>query len=376
MADRQRWAWPGPLRLGGHELPVVGRARVYVCGITPYDTTHLGHAATFVWADVAARVLRLTGAEVEVCRNVTDLDDDLLRQAQARDVDWRSLATRQTNRFEADMADLRVERPSHEPHARDHVEEVVALGRALLSAGAAYERAGAVWFRGEAVPVPEGMGPIEDAGTPDGNRPGHGQAEPDDPRDAAVWQPSADADPGWPSPWGRGRPGWHAECAAMALAILGPGVDLHVGGADLTFPHHAYEAAMAEAASGVRPFARAWLHVGAVHHGGAKMAKSTGNLVLVHDLLERWSPEAIRLAILARPYDEPWQFDEADLATASQRLEDLWRAAGRPGGDDHATRAAVLGALFDELDVPRALAAALDAGGPVTRELAAAIGLV
>lgn len=365
------------LRLGGRDVAVVGRARIYVCGITPYDTTHLGHAATFVWSDVAARVLRRAGVDVEVCRNVTDVDDDLLRHAQARHVDWRSLAARQTYRFDADMAALGVQRPAHEPHARDHVDEVVALGVALLAAGAAYRSAGTLWFRGERATPPDGMSEEEaarrlaDHGAPTS---AHG-SHPEGPRDAPIWVPSADDEPGWPSPWGRGRPGWHAECAAMALALLGPGLDVHSGGADLAFPHHVYETAMAEAATGVRPFARSWLHVGMVHHRGAKMAKSTGNLVLVDDLLQRWPPEALRLYILSRPWHEAWEFDEAGVAAASERIEGLWRAAGRPGHDEVAA-AEMLAALFDDLDVARAVGLAEEAGGLAARELAATIGLV
>jgi cysteinyl-tRNA synthetase len=359
--------------VAGAALPLIGRARVYVCGITPYDTTHLGHAATFVWADVAARVLRLSGVGVEVCRNITDVDEVLLRVAHERHVSWRSLATRQTYRFEADMAALRIARPAFEPHARDYVDEVIALAQALLANGVAYERDGTVWFRGDVVAAASGF-ELEHARRLVAGAEPEGPAG-ESPRDVTVWQRSDDGLPAWPSPWGSGRPSWHAECAAMALAVLGPGLDLHIGGEDLRFPHHAYESAMAEAATGVRPFSRAWLHVGSVHYQGAKMAKSTGNLVLVHDLLYRWAPEVIRLAILDRRYSDAWEFDEEVLARASDRLQRLWHAAGRRTVDE-SPHQELRGALCTDFDVPRALEIAEASGGPVAREVIALLGLV
>jgi cysteinyl-tRNA synthetase len=363
----------GALRVGDSLLPLIGRARVYVCGITPYDTTHLGHAATFVWADVAARVLRLSGVGVEVCRNITDVDDVLFRAADERDGSWRSLATQQTYRFEADMRSLGVARPAFEPHARDYIDEVIALAQALLAAGAAYEREGTVWFRGQAVTAASEL-ELEHARELAGSsRPGLPAGESRD--DAIVWGRADDGGPVWPSPWGPGRPGWHAECAAMALAVLGAGLDLHIGGDDLRFPHHAYEAAMAEAATGVRPFSRAWLHIGGVHHKGARMAKSTGNLVLVDDLLDRWAPEVIRLAILDRRYDDQWDFAEELLTSARDRLQRLWHAAGRGAGGELAIRE-LRGALFADLDVPRALEIAEASGGSVAREAISLLGLV
>jgi cysteinyl-tRNA synthetase len=272
------------------------------------------------------------------------------------------------------MAALGVSRPTFEPHARDYVDDVVALATALLGTGAAYTREGTVWFRGEDVPAAAGVEADHARTALEAEANEHGWA-PVAPFDVPVWHPAGPGDPAWPSPWGPGRPGWHAECAAMALALLGPSVDVHAGGDDLAFPHHAYEAAMAEAATGVRPFARAWLHVGTVRLGGARMAKSTGNLVLVHDLLERWEPEVVRLLVLDRRYHEGWDFDEASLQGAADRFEGLWRAASRaePSG---AARSAVREALLDDLDVPRALSIAEEEGGGAVRELAGILGLV
>jgi cysteinyl-tRNA synthetase len=362
------------LRLHGRPVPIIGTARIYVCGITPYGTTHLGHAATFVWIDVLARLLRHTGVEVEVCRNITDVDDDMLEHARRQHDDWRMLAARQTYRFEDDMRQLRVGTPTFEPQAHVYVDEVVALAQALLAAGVAYDRNGSVYQRGAA--VAERAGLDRDAALALIAAQG-GRAEDlrDDPLDAPVWQRSAEGEPSWPSPWGAGRPGWHSECAAMALATLGPGIDVHGGGADLAFPHHAFESAQAEDATGVRPFARSWLHVGTVTVGGEKMAKSTGNLVLVHELLDdAWPPGAIRLLLIDRPWASSWDYREEDLASAAERLDRLWSRAGTPATDPAGEQAAV-DALLDDLDVRRALDIAEEAGGHTLRSVGGLLGL-
>jgi cysteinyl-tRNA synthetase len=352
------------LRLAGAPLPVLAVARVYTCGITPYDVTHLGHAATFVWADVLARVLAAAGADVRSARNVTDLDDVLTRAAEARGRHYDEFALGQEFVFAQDMAALAVQRPALEPRARHHVAHVQHLAAALLAVDAAYVRDGAVHFRGADAAARSGL-PRERAlelAREFGDEPDDPARE--DPFDVPVWRPSGEQDPAWPSPWGWGRPGWHAECAAMATATLGLAVDVLVGGEDLAFPHHAYQAAMVEAASSVGPFARRQLHVGAVRRDGAKMAKSTGNLVLVADLLEQHAPAAVRLMLLDRRWDAAWDFEPRLLDAAAGRLERLFAAAGRPGDAGHD---AVLAALLDDLDVPRALDVAEEEGGAAAR---------
>ena len=366
---------PSPrLRLGGRPLSVVGRARIYVCGVTPYDVTHLGHAATFVWVDAADRVLRRLGVAVEVCRNVTDVDDVLFDAAARAGAPYDRFAAVQQFHFERDMDALGVRRPAHEPRAHTFVPQVIDLARALLDAGAAYEAAGSVYLRGAPVLAASGLergdalrqlaeagGRVDDPAK-------------DDPCDQAVWQASGPDEPAWPSPWGPGRPGWHAECTAMALSTYGPALDLHAGGADLRWPHHAYEAAQAEAATGVTPFSRAWMHVGTVRLAGEKMAKSTGNLVFVSDLVERTSGAVVRTLLLDRRYDAAWDHTDDALDAAGSRLEQLHAAAGRSGGSD-AARDAVLLALCDDLDVPRAIDLAVEAGGQAARELVQVLAL-
>jgi cysteinyl-tRNA synthetase len=362
------------LTLGGYRLAVLDRARIYACGITPYDVTHLGHAATYVWVDALARTLRLFGVEPEICRNVTDVDDVLDEAADRVGEPYDAFAAVGQYYFDRDMTALNVRAVAHEPRARRYVDQVIRLSSGLLAAGAAYVRQGSVYFRGE--PAVRGSGLDLDTALRLSAEYGGRPEDPakDDPLDVAVWLASEPGHPAWESPWGRGRPGWHAECAAMALSVFGTGVDVHAGGADLRFPHHAYHAAMAEAFTGVRPYARAWLHAGTVRIGGAKMAKSTGNLVLVRDLLEDHPAAAVRLMILDRPWGKDWDYSPFLLDGAEKRLEDLYRAAGRI-----ATASAALPEigrlLAADLNVTAAIDVATEEGGAAARSVTATLGL-
>jgi cysteinyl-tRNA synthetase len=365
-------------RLDAVRLPLAGRARVYACGITPYDVTHLGHAATFVWIDTLCRVLRAGGAEVIVSRNVTDVDDVLLAAASKARAPYDEFAAIQQFYFDRDMAALGVGRPAAEPRAHAYVGQVIALAAGLLAQGAAYERDGAVYFRGGAAArraVADEPAALRLAAEY-GDRPDDPRK--DDPFDVAVWQHSDVGELAWASPWGPGRPGWHAECAAMALHTFGPAIDVQAGGADLRFPHHAYQAAMAEAFTGVRPFARAEMSAGVVRVAGAKMAKSVGNLVLVGDLLASYPAAAIRLLILDRRWGQDWDYDRAGLEAAANRLERLHAAAGRADrgpGQNNAAAVAVRAALADDLDVPTALGIAEAEGGSAARAAGSLLGL-
>ena len=365
---------PGMVRLGGVMLPLVGRARVYVCGITPYDVTHLGHAAAFVWADTLARVLRAGGAEVIMCRNVTDVDDVLLAAADRAGEPYDRFAAIQQFYFDRDMAALGVAQPAVQPRAHAYIGQVIALAAGLLERGMAYQRGGQVYFRGAAVAGRAVLDQEAALRLADEYGDDPGDRQKDNPLDVAVWRASRAGQPGWPSPWGSGRPGWHAECAAMALDVFGPAVDVLAGGADLRFPHHAYQAGLAEAFTGVTPFCRARLNAGVVRVAGAKMAKSAGNLVLVSDLVRDYPAAAVRLLILDRRWDADWDFELAGLDAAAGRLERLHAAAGRPGRGD-AAAGAVRAALADDLDVPAALRIAEDDGGPAARGLASLLGL-
>jgi len=361
--------------IAGQRIELLDRARVYACGITPYDVTHLGHAATFVWIDTLGRVLRLLGVQPEVCRNVTDVDDVLDAAAGRAGAAYDEFAAIQQFAFDRDMAAIGVRSPEHEPRAHRYVTHVIRLASGLLDAGAAYQRAGGVYFDGAGVAERAGLDPAaarrlsgEFGGRPD-------DAAKDDPLDVAVWQAGEPGHPAWDSPWGPGRPGWHAECVAMALSVFGPAMDVHAGGAELRFPHHAYHAAMAEAFTGVRPYARAWFHTGVVTIDGAKMAKSAGNLVLLDDLLAAHPAGAVRMMILDRPWAQGWDYRPALLDAAAIRLESLYQAAARNVPDDPAAVDELRRLLATDLNVPAALDLAAKAGGAPARTLASVLGL-
>ena len=363
------------LRLGGRELPLLDRARIYCCGITPYDVTHLGHAATFVWTDVLTRVLGSVGVSAQLCRNVTDVDDVLFAAAERAGSAYDAFASVQQFRFDQDMTALGVREPQFAPRARRNVGQVIRLAEALLHAGAAYLRDGSVYFGGAGIAEAAGLSRDEAMGLA-----AEWGAQLDDPAkddklDAALWRRSLPGEPGWPSSWGYGRPGWHAECAAMSLSVLGPAIDVLAGGADLRYPHHAYQAAMAEALSGVRPYARAIFEVGVVSLDGKKMAKSTGNLVLVDDLLADYPGAALRLCLIDRPWAQGWDYSAGQLDAATARLERLYQAAGRAGEAHESAQAAMTRALVDDLNVPVALAIAEETGGAAARSLIATLGL-
>ena len=331
---------------------------LYVCGITPYDTTHLGHAFTYVVFDVLVRTLRASGQPVRYVQNVTDIDDDIIRRARELGTTWEHLAAKETALYEADMAALNVLAPDVFPRASQTIPKITELIKRLEAQGHAYRRDGNVYFR---------VGSVTDYGRL--SRLSREQmvklsaergADPNDPRkqdplDFILWQASAAPEPCWPSPWGDGRPGWHIECSAMALENLGKQVDVHGGGADLIFPHHDSEIAQSEAATGVRPFARIWAHVGMLRYQGEKMSKSLRNLVLVRDLLQRYDADSIRVLLLRHHYREAWAYTEDkldDAAAWTRRLQEAARGS-RPAAAprDLAVRAA----LEDDLDSPRAL---------------------
>jgi L-cysteine:1D-myo-inositol 2-amino-2-deoxy-alpha-D-glucopyranoside ligase len=328
--------------------------RMYVCGITPYDATHLGHAATYITYDILQRRLIDRGHEVRYVRNITDVDDDILRAAAKRDVHYLDLAFGETARFDEDMEALNTLAPWSEPRATGAIPDVRGVINAIVEAGNAYETAGSVFFDTRSA---EDFGQVASLG--------HARMQvlaeewgekPDDPAkrdplDFVLWRPSAAGEPAWESRWGRGRPGWHIECTALALRELGKTIDLHGGGVDLLYPHHECVNAQSEAATG-EPFVRHWLHQSMVHLDGRKMSKSTGNLVFVHELRDRVHAMAIRLALMIHHYRRPWNWTDSLLDEAIVRLAE-WNAAG-PGV---AALAGVRAALDNDLDVPAAMRA-------------------
>jgi L-cysteine:1D-myo-inositol 2-amino-2-deoxy-alpha-D-glucopyranoside ligase len=334
---------------------------VYVCGITPYDTTHLGHAFTYVAFDVLIRALRAAGREVRYVQNVTDVDDDIMKRSRELGTTWDRLASSETALYQADMAALNVLPPDVFPRASGTIGKILELVNRLVAQGHAYVRGGNVYFRVSSV---TDYGRLSRLPRDEMVRlSGHRGADPDDPRkqdplDFLLWQQSAPGEPSWESPWGGGRPGWHIECSAMALEHLGEQVDIHGGGADLIYPHHESEIAQSESVTGARPFARTWMHVGMLRYQGEKMSKSLRNLVLVRDLLTRFDADSIRVTLLRHHYREPWEYTEAEMAAAAVWVHRLEDSAGRSHGDGiGGADAAVRRALEEDLDTPGALQA-------------------
>src|ERR1700687_1238211 len=337
---------------------------IYVCGITPYDTTHLGHAFTYVVFDVLVRVLRATGQPVRYVQNVTDVDDDIIRRARELGTTWDRLAVKETTLYVADMAALNVGPPDVFPRASQTIPKIIALVLLLEAQGHAYQRDGNVYFR---------VGSVTDYGrlsrlsreemiklsAQRGADPNDARKQ--DPLDLVLWQASAPDEPRWESPWGEGRPGWHIECSAMALEHLGAQVDIHGGGADLIFPHHESEIAQSESVTGVRPFARIWVHVGMLHYRGEKMSKSLRHLVLVGDLLKRYDADSIRVLMLRHHYREPWEYTPDQLEDAAAWTHRLRQAARRLRDARGESPLALRAALEDDLDTPRALRVLEDA---------------
>ncbi len=336
-------------------------ARLYVCGITPYDATHIGHAATYVAFDLVIRAWREAGHRVRYVQNITDVDDPLLERAAQSGQDWRELADMETQLFREDMAALAVIPPDPYIGVVESIDLVVAMIERLRDVGAVYDVDGDLYFAVASDPTfgevsglsREEMRAVfaERGGDPD--RPGKR-----DPLDCLVWQQQRPGEPGWATSLGAGRPGWHVECAAIAVAYLGAAIDVQGGGSDLAFPHHEMSASEAQVADPSHRFAKSFVHAGMVGLDGHKMSKSLGNLVLVSALRsDGVDPRVIRLALLAHHYRSDWQWQGEFLDAAQRRLES-WTAAVRRGGPDAAaTVDAVRRALADDLDAPAALAA-------------------
>ena len=334
---------------------------MYVCGVTPYDTTHLGHARTFLVFDVLARLLEARGKRVRYAQNVTDIDESILQRAARDGVDWKDLGRREERAFIQDMERLGWRAPDVMPHATAETRQMKDMIRRLLRKGAAYQVDGSVYF---SVASAERYGELSRLGRERMERILAAQDDfaLDDPRrrdvrDFALWR-KVPSGPTWPSPYGPGRPGWHIECSAMSLHHLGERIDIHGGGSDLIYPHHENEIAQSEACTGKRPFVRWWMHVAAVRLNAAKMSKSDGNMVFVRDALERASPQAVRLYLLDLHYRRPFDHEDSWLARSVDRQRALAARLGEgpvgPIGRDRPTRA-VLAALDRDLDTAGAI---------------------
>jgi L-cysteine:1D-myo-inositol 2-amino-2-deoxy-alpha-D-glucopyranoside ligase len=361
-----------------------GEIKLYVCGVTPYDTTHLGHAFTFVQFDTLVRVARWLAPKrsVTYIQNITDIDDSILLRARKLGVDWRTLGDEQIEQYRVDVDGLGVAPPTHLVRATGAIPTMERLIQALLDREAGYVvDGGSVFFRVRARPnygvlsrlTHQQMlaiaGQQDDADVDDPRK--------EDPLDFALWKGwSGQSDePCWDSPWGRGRPGWHIECSALCYQFLGEQVTIHGGGADLIFPHHESEIAQSETALGRWPFSLIWAHVAMVRMDGEKMSKSLGNMVFVRELLHAYSANAIRLYLLSHHYRRVWEWSPAELKDAAhlaERMEAAARAADDSGHDAHA---AFADAVADDLDTPRAIEVLESTSGGTLRDLGRVLGL-
>jgi L-cysteine:1D-myo-inositol 2-amino-2-deoxy-alpha-D-glucopyranoside ligase len=343
--------------------PRASQVTMWVCGVTPYDTTHLGHARTFLVFDLLARLLESRGKQVRYAQNVTDVDESILQRAARDSVDWRALGQREERKFLADMRALGWRRPDVMPHATREIAAMLRLAERLERRGHAYRPAGGgLYFDVSTFPR---FGEISHLSAPQMRAINATQDDAAldapkrrDPLDFAVWR-ALDSGPTWPSQFGRGRPGWHLECSAMSERYLGLPIDIHGGGSDLVYPHHECETAQSESAHSV-PFVRHWVHVAPMKLGGKKMSKSLGNMIFVRTALDTTTPQALRLYLFDVHYRRPFDHDELRLQRARERATALGAALGRgaigPLGRDAATRT-VLAALDDDLDIPLAIRA-------------------
>jgi L-cysteine:1D-myo-inositol 2-amino-2-deoxy-alpha-D-glucopyranoside ligase len=336
----------------------------YTCGITPYDATHVGHAAVYVTYDVLQRRLRDRGHHTRCVRNITDVDDSILAKARELGVHYLDLAAAEVARFDDDIRALALLPAWSEPRATSAIPDIRGFIGMVLDRGHAYQAGGGVYFDVSSFP---GFGSVsncsrsqmlEQAAERGGNV---DDPHKRDPLDFVLWQPSLEDEPAWESLWGPGRPGWHIECSALALRELGSTIDLHGGGEDLVFPHHECERAQSEAATG-EPFVRHWLHQAMVRMDGHKMSKSRGNLVFVSELRKDWEPMAIRLMLVENHCRHEWEWDDTRMPRAADRLERWRSAAGRPvdrsgfpADSTDPVLGAVRAALDDDLDTPRAV---------------------
>ncbi|GAC1436620.1 MAG: cysteine--tRNA ligase [Ktedonobacteraceae bacterium] len=321
-------------------VPLDDTVRIYVCGVTPYDTTHLGHAFTYVSFDTLIRYLEFSGHKVKYVQNVTDIDDDVLRKARELGMQWDELGRRETERFLRDMDALNVRRPDVYAKATEEIPGILTMVKTLVERGYAYVNEGCVFYDVRHDPdfgaMARAVG-LEDyasmlaVANERGNFPKDTRKR--DPLDFVLWQAQAPGEPAWASPWGPGRPGWHIECSAMSLHHLGEQIDIHGGGADLNFPHHTCEIAQSEHYTQKNPFSRIWAHTGMVYQDGEKMSKSLGNLTLISNLLKEYTADAIRIVLQSHHYRYPWECFTDDLKIAADTANTFQQLRAFVGND-------------------------------------------
>ena len=354
-------------------VPTEGNTvKMYVCGVTPYSSTHVGHALSYVVFDVLRRYLEYKGYNVRHVQNFTDVDDKIIQRAQERGIDPDELAEQFIDDFFRTMDALNIQRAHIYPRATQEIGPIIETIRSLVEKDYAYPAGGDVFFR---VTRSQDYGKLSHR-TLDGMIAGarvNVDEHKENPMDFALWKGARPGEPSWESPWGPGRPGWHIECTAMSTTYLGESLDIHGGGQDLIFPHHENEIAQSEASTGHQPFSRYWVHNGLLRLGEDKMSKSLGNLVSVEDALERHDPDSLRLYFLSSHYRSPLQFTAEGCSAMSRSTERLRHAVSRDDDNTGQTldgtpyRETFLEAMDDDLNTPRALAVLFDMARDINR---------
>jgi cysteinyl-tRNA synthetase len=348
-------------------LPQGDEVKIYVCGVTPYDNCHIGHAMSYIIFDVIRRYLRFRGYKVKYVQNITDIDDKIIDRASKLGISPAELAQKYTDGYFEDMDALNIERADIYPRATEEIPKIIEVIQTLIDKGFAYPAGGSVYFRVRNVPDYGRLAHRNLAEVMAGTRIEPGEDK-EHPMDFALWKASKPGEPWWESPWGRGRPGWHIECSAMSLKYLGDTLDIHGGGQDLIFPHHQNEIAQSESFTGKKPFVKYWLHNGLVQLGEEKMSKSLGNLITIKQALGKYSPDAIRLFVLSSHYRSPLKYSEEALGAAEGGVERLLRVISRDdtsGGKGEALgaepyRQRFIEAMDDDFNTPQALGVLFD----------------
>lgn len=336
------------------------KVRIYVCGITPYDTTHLGHAFVYVSFDAFIRYLKSKDYSVDYTQNVTDIDDDILRKAKEENKNWKNLGQFWTDKFLEDLKFLNVAMPNHYVKAIGSVDKIIEIVGDLQNKELAYERKGNVYYD---VKKFKKYGELskynEEQMILISKERGADPEDPlkKDPLDFILWQKQKGGEPAWESPWGKGRPGWHIECSAMINKFLGDRIDIHGGGRDLIFPHHESEIAQSESYTQEEPFVKYWMHISMVMYEGEKMSKSLGNLIMVSDLKKNYSSNAIRWLLLSHHYREPWEFDYSEMDEAQEKIKKIEKALrkNKEAGSPDLLWSELESFLSDDFNTPRVL---------------------
>jgi len=357
-------------------LPHGDEVKMYVCGVTPYDDAHIGHAMSYIFFDVVRRYLQFRGYKVKYVQNITDIDDKIIDRANKLGISARELAEKYTNSFFADMDALNIARADIYPRATEEIPKIIEVIQGLIDKGHAYPAQGSVYFRVRSVADYGKLSHRNLESMMAGARVEAGE-EKEHPMDFALWKASKPGEPSWESPWGQGRPGWHIECSAMSLKYLGDTLDIHGGGQDLIFPHHENEIAQSESFTGKKPFVKYWLHNGLLQFGEEKMSKSIGNLITIKEALEEYSADAIRIFVLSSYYRSPLTYSEEALEAAERGAERLWQANEREGKEHvistsfeihiEEQRQRFIEAMDDDFNTAQAVAVLFDVARDVNR---------